>query len=112
VTSRHAVQINGISEVVITKLDVLSGLTRSSSRCPTRTTARRWSACRRSTTSWPLASRVQDVQGLEGGHLEGQEYEDLPKAAKIYLKFLEGYLKVKVTMVSVGKDRDKTILRR
>jgi adenylosuccinate synthase len=41
-----------------------------------------------------------------------RKFEDLPKAAKIYLNFLERYLKVKVTMVSVGKDRDKTILRR
>jgi len=41
-----------------------------------------------------------------------KRYEDLPKAAKIYLNFLERYLKVKVTMVSVGKDREKTIHRK
>ena len=41
-----------------------------------------------------------------------KRFEDLPKAAKIYLNFLERYLKVKVTMVSVGKDREKTIHRK
>ena len=43
---------------------------------------------------------------------EAKSFEDLPKAAKIYLNFLERYLKVKVTMVSVGKDREKTIHRK
>jgi adenylosuccinate synthase len=108
VTSRHSVQINGIDEVAITKLDVLSGLDEikfavayqhngtKTERMPTDTKV--LAQCR------PV---VQDVQGLEGRPLQAEKYEDLPKAAKIYLNFLERYLKVKVTMVSVGKDREK-----
>jgi adenylosuccinate synthase len=41
-----------------------------------------------------------------------RRFDDLPRAAKIYLNFVERYLKVKVTMISVGKDREKTIVRK
>jgi len=113
VTSRHAVQINGIDEVAITKLDVLSGLDEikfavayqhngtTTDRMPTDTKV--LAQCRpvyKSFKGWK-----EDLSKL-------RKYEDLPKAAKIYLNFLERYLKVKVTMVSVGKDREKTIHRK
>jgi adenylosuccinate synthase len=113
VTSRHAVQINGIEEVAITKLDVLSGLDEikfgiayqhngtKTDRMPTDTKV--LAQCR------PV---YKSFKGWKEDLSKVRRYEDLPKAAKIYLNFLEGYLKVKVTMISVGKDREKTILRR
>jgi adenylosuccinate synthase len=113
VTSRHAVQINGIEEIAITKLDVLSGLDEikfgvayrlnggQTDRMPTETNV--------------LAECVpvyKSFPGWEGDLSRIRRYDDLPRAAKTYLHFLERYLNVKVTMISVGKDREKTIVRR
>jgi len=112
VTSRHAVLINGIDEIAITKLDVLSGLDeirfatayrhdgKTSDRMPSET---------------DVLSRCEPVYETFKGWKEDlsriRRFADLPRAAKIYLNFVERYLKVKVTMISVGKDREKTILR-
>ena len=112
VTSRHAVQINGIEEVAITKLDVLSGLDEikfaTAYRCNGKTTDRMPSETE-------VLSRCEPVYRTFKGWKEDlskvRRFADLPRAAKIYLNFVERYLKVKVTMISVGKDREKTILR-
>ena len=112
VTSRHAVQINGIDEIAITKLDVLSGLDEikfaTAYRCDGR-------SMERMPSETDVLSRCEPVYESFKGWKEDlsriRRFADLPRAAKMYLNFLEGYLKVKVTMISVGKDREKTILR-
>jgi adenylosuccinate synthase len=113
VTSRHSVQINGIEDVAITKLDVLSGLDEikfavaykfndtTTERMPTDTKV--LAQCR------PV---YKTFKGWKEDLSKVKRFQDLPQAAKIYLNFLERYLKVKVTMVSVGKDREKTIHRK
>jgi adenylosuccinate synthase len=113
VTSRHAVQINGISEVVITKLDVLSGMDEIKFAVAYQNNG---SKTDRMPSETNVLMKCQPIYKTFKGWKEDitkiRKFEDLPKTAKIYLNFLERYLKVKVTMVSVGKDRDKTILRR
>jgi adenylosuccinate synthase len=112
VTSRHAVQINGIDEIVITKLDVLSGLDEIHF-------ATHYKIDGKTTVQMPsetdVLARCEPVYKKFKGWKEDlskiRRFQDLPKAAKIYLNFVERYLKVKVTMISVGKDREKTILR-
>ena len=39
-------------------------------------------------------------------------YDDLPQAARDYIGFIEDYTGTKITIVSVGSDRNQTILRR
>jgi len=113
VTSRHAVQINGISEVVITKLDVLSGMDEIKFAVAYRNNGTTLERMPTETNVLALCQPVyKSFKGWKEDITKIRKFEDLPKTAKIYLNFLERYLKVKVTMVSVGKDRDKTILRR
>ncbi|HEY3226620.1 MAG TPA: adenylosuccinate synthetase, partial [Planctomycetota bacterium] len=40
-----------------------------------------------------------------------KSFRELPKNARAYLNFLEESLGVPVVMISVGKDREKTIRR-
>jgi adenylosuccinate synthase len=115
VTSRHAVQINGIESVAITKLDVLSGLDEIRFATHYRIDGK---LTDRMPTETDVLSRVEPVYRSFKGWKEDlskiRRYADLPKAAQIYLKFVERYLKVRVSMISVGKDREreKTILRK
>ena len=113
VTSRHAVQINGIDEIAITKLDVLSGFDEIKFATAYR---------HNGTTTEQMPSETEVIakcrpvyktfQGWKGDLSKIRKFDDLPRAAKIYLNFVERYLKVKVTMISVGKDREKTIVRK
>lgn len=112
VTSRHAVQINGIDEIVITKLDVLSGLDEIRFATHYKIDGKKVETMPSETD---VLARAEPVYTSFKGWTEDlskiRKFDDLPRAAKIYLNFVERYLKVKVSMISVGKDREKTILR-
>jgi adenylosuccinate synthase len=113
VSSRHAVQINGIEEVAITKLDVLSGL--DEVRFATRYRLNGSTTDRMPSEASVLAKCEPVYESFKGWKEDlsrMRKYDDLPRAARIYLNFVERYLKVRVTMISVGKDREKTILRK
>ena len=113
VTSRHAVQINGIEQIAMTKLDVLSGIDEIKFGVAYRTNGTR-------TDRMPSDTRVlagcepvyQSFKGWKDDLSKIRRFDDLPRAARIYLNFVERYLKVRVSMISVGKDREKTILRK
>jgi adenylosuccinate synthase len=47
-------------------------------------------------------------ESLSGIHAESQ----FPKELKAYLSYLEAHLQVPVTIVSVGPDRNQTIIRK
>jgi len=113
VTSRHAVQINGIDEIAVTKLDVLSGLDEIKFA-----TAYRHNGT--TTEQMPSETEVlakctpvyRTFKGWKDDLSKVTRFDDLPRAARIYLNFMERYLKVRVSMISVGKDREKTIVRK
>lgn len=113
VASRHAVRINGIRELAVTKLDVLSGLEEIkfavAYRCDGTTIERMPSVTAELGRCEPVYERFK---GWSDDLSRVRRFEDLPRAAKIYLNFMERFLKVKVTLVSVGKDREKTIRRK
>jgi adenylosuccinate synthase len=113
VTSRHAVQINGIEELAITKLDVLSGFDEikfaTAYRHNGTTTDRMPSETEVLAKCAPV---YKTFPGWKDDLSKIRRFDDLPRAAKIYLNFVERYLKVKVTMISVGRDREKTIVRK
>ncbi len=112
VTSRHAVRINGIEEIVITKLDVLSGLDEIRFATHYKIDGKKVEVMPSETDVLARAEPVyRSFKGWTEDLSKIRRFQDLPKAAKIYLNFVERYLKVKVTMISVGKDREKTILR-
>ncbi len=112
VASRHAVMINGIDELAITKLDVLDGLAeilvctayelegRRIDRLPVEADA--LARCRPVYKSFP---------GWKADTSKARRFDRLPKEARTYLTFLEKQLDVRVSMVSVGGERLKTILR-
>jgi len=112
VTSLHAVQINGIESVAITKLDVLSGLDEIRFATHYKIDGKKVEVMPSETDVLARAEPVyKSFKGWTEDLSKIRRYQDLPKAAKIYLNFVERYLKVKVSMISVGKDREKTILR-
>ena len=111
VVASDAVRLNGLTGLAITKLDVLSGQ-------PKIKMATSYELGDRSLNAMPSnirdAARVKPVyEELAGWQSEINEvtaYEDLPVEAKDYVKRIEDFTGVEAVIVSVGPDRDETLL--
>jgi len=111
VIGRYAAMVNGLSSVIITKLDVLSGLKKVKicigyeyngkkiENFPTDMSI--FEKC--DPKSIEMDGWQEDISGV-------RKFEDLPENAKKYLKKIESLLKVKLSMVSVGPERSQTII--
>jgi adenylosuccinate synthase len=112
VASRHSVMINGIDELAITKLDVLDGMPELQVCTSYELDGERVD---RIPVDVETLSRCRPVYrtfpGWKADTSKARKFDALPKEAKAYLKFLEKELKVRVTIVSVGTERMKTIFR-
>ncbi len=111
VVASDAVRLNGITDLAITKLDVLSG--QSSLKI-----ANEYELDEKRFSSMPVnikeASAVKPVyQTVDGWQeeIDGiRNVEDLPILARDYVKRIEDMTGVKAAIVSVGPDREETLL--
>ena len=53
----------------------------------------------------------QTFKGWKKDISEIKEYKHLPKECKEYIEFIENWMKIPITKVSVGPDRNQTINR-
>lgn len=54
---------------------------------------------------------LKKFKGWKASLKECRSYEDLPKAARDYVEFIEDYTKTEVGIISVGYERDETFIR-
>jgi adenylosuccinate synthase len=111
VIGRYAVRINGIDSLAITKLDVLDELEEikvcvayeiEGQRCEDfPSSARRFARCR------PI---YKTLPGWQQPTTHCRSLEDLPRQALDYLKFLAELMEVPIAIVSLGANRDQTII--
>jgi adenylosuccinate synthase len=112
VTIRYAVRINGLDEIALTKLDVLSGLQTLKVCNAYEMDDERW-------VHWPadgeLLARCEPVyEELVGWNEDitgATTWDELPEAARRYVEHIERVVDVPVTMISVGPEREQTIYR-
>jgi adenylosuccinate synthase len=111
VVASDAVRLNGLTGLAITKLDVLSGQSRIKMATSYRLDDRTLNAMPSTVRD---AGRVEPVyEEMAGWQTEINEitvYEDLPVEAKDYIKRIEDFTGVEAVIVSVGPDRDETLL--
>jgi adenylosuccinate synthase len=108
---RHAVRINGITGIALTKLDVLSGF----KKIPI-CTAYHYDG--QVVNDFPASLKVMQhaqpvYEQLEGWDkpLDGaRKFSDLPAEAQRYVRRLEELVQTEIILVSVGADRDQTII--
>jgi adenylosuccinate synthase len=111
---RYAHEVNGFTELFITKLDVLSGLeeirvctryrrnNQEMSSLDFSGDARLLSSCE--PLSETLPGWKEDLRGC-------RVVEDLPEAARNYIRFIEDQAQIPVKYISVGPERTDLILR-
>lgn len=113
VALRYSAMINGLTDLAITKLDVLTGLDELKV-C----TAYRYDGkeTRRFPSEVHTLERVEPVYETVSGWKEdiigAEHYEDLPQAARDYLRLIADNVGVEISMVSTGPKREQTITDR
>ena len=112
VSARYSVLVGGLTEVALTKLDVLDSF-----ETIKVATAYKNKKTNETITQYPtdvfthgdFEPVYEEYKGWETDISKCKTYEELPQNAKIYLKKLEEILGIKITIISVGPDREQTI---
>ena len=112
VVLRFAARVNGLWGLALTKMDVLTGFSELKIAVAYEIDGER---VEEFPTDAEVLSRVKPIyETLPGwdATLAGcRRYEDLPPTARAYVERIEQLVGVPVTAVSVGADRQETILR-
>ena len=108
VALKYVVMLNGVTEIILTKADVLDEF-------ETIQICTAYKINGKETTelpfdiNTPIEPVYKELKGWNTQIKEMRKPEELPGAFNDYLKFIEDYINVPVSIVSVGPDRDATI---
>lgn len=110
VVGRYATMINGLTDIVITKIDVLSGLGKLKICTAYEIDGERYESVPANTDLLYRAKPIyEELDGWDEDITKVQKYEDLPENCKKYLKRIEEIVNCKISVVSVGPDRTQNI---
>lgn len=108
---RHAARINGLTGMVITKVDILSGLNKIKICTGYRFEGRLYEEFPSNPRTMQGAEPVyEELDGWDEDLSPVKDFDALPSNTKKYLKRVEELSGVDTIMVSVGMERDQTIL--
>jgi len=110
---RYAVQVNGLTDLVITKLDVLSALDTIKVCVAYEYEGKRYNDLPCHQTVFHHAKPIyEELPGWKCDIDHCRTFEELPKEARDYITFLEDLAEVPVSIIAVGPRREQTIMRR
>jgi adenylosuccinate synthase len=110
---KRSIQINGVSGLCVTKLDVMDGMESVRLCVAYRINGVESDILPVGADALADCQAVyEDMPGWSESTLGIQKYEDLPLAARNYLQRIAQVCGVPVDMVSTGPDRDETIVLR
>ena len=113
VALRRAIQINSISGLCLTKLDVLDGLEEVRICVGYENAAGEKLECAWDADSYSEVTPVyESVPGWRESTLGVKRLEDLPANARAYLKRIEDVTGAPIDIISTGPDRAETIVQR
>ncbi|MGQ9599878.1 MAG: adenylosuccinate synthase [Anaerolineae bacterium] len=112
VSVRYAVQVNGLTEIALTKLDVLSRFETLQVCVAYELDGQRLETFPTDST---LLARCRPIyETLPGWGVDithARTVDELPEAARRYVSFVEELSGIPVSCISVGPERDQTIRR-
>lgn len=115
VALKHAIMINGINHLVLTKLDVLSSFSTIKVAISYRTISNRKvinyysSLLAQSQAYKPV---YEEFPGWNVDISNIVNFNELPENAKKYVDFIEKYLGVEIFLISVGPTRAQNIIKK
>ena len=111
VSLKYSVRVNSLTELFITKLDVLSGLEELQLCIGYNTENKVITDYPYELTTLDSAEPVYETFGGWSDDISSiKNYEDLPENAKTYLKAIEDFIEVPITFISVGPERTENII--
>ena len=109
--TRYGVQVQGATNIALTKLDVLSYL-------DTIPVCTRYLVDGQETEQFPFPTMLEQakpvIEYMDGWGCDisgARRWEDLPEAARSYVEFIERQIGCHIGFVSVGPERDSIIIR-
>ena len=107
----YTTRLNGFTELAVTKLDVMEGLTELKVCTEYEIDGKR-------TTRFPTDLRTlsravpvyQTLPGFTGDMEAAGSVEDLPREAQSYLQFVSDHLGVPITVIGTGPKREQTLV--
>ncbi len=112
VALRYAVRVNGLTELAMTKLDILSHF-------ETLKVGVAYDSLGERFDNFPRQQRIlynchpvyEELPGWNTDISEVRSFDELPKEAKEYIGYVEQAIGIPVTMIGVGPSRAATVMR-
>ena len=109
VSLKHSITVNGVTELIMMKGDVLSGIEKIKVCTKYNYKGTNVDYLPFSILEENITPIYEEIDGWEEDITKVNTYEDLPLNFKNYVEFLEDKLNLKIKIVSVGPDRKQTI---
>ena len=111
---RQAVRVNGLTEIALTKLDILNGFTKLPICIEYDVNGKRIKEMPASLSQFRHAKPIYNtLPGWEElpNNVWDKGFDALPETLKNYISYIEEQVECPVTIVSVGPQRHETIIR-
>ena len=110
---RYAAQVSGLTDLIITKLDVLSELDTVKVCVAYEYEGHRYNDLPCHQTVFHHAKPIyEELPGWKTDITGCRRFEELPAEARDYIGFIEDLAEVPVAMIAVGPSREQTVVRR
>ena len=110
--TRYATRINGITDLVLTKLDILTGLDEIPVCVAYEVEGRRFDEVPVNQSDFHHAKPILEYfPGWKEDISDARTFEDLPLAAQDYVLALEEISGTRISVIGVGASRDAVIVR-
>jgi adenylosuccinate synthase len=110
VVARYATRINGVTDFVLTKLDVLTGMPEVPVCVAYDVDGRRHDELPVNQVEFARAVPIYETfPGWDEDISSARSLEDLPRNARDYVSALEAMIKAPISAIGVGPGRDETI---
>jgi adenylosuccinate synthase len=110
--ARYATRINGLTDIFLTKLDVLTGIKEIPVCVAYEVDGQRVDEVPVSQTDFHHAKPIYEMfPGWDEDITKAKTFEDLPKNAQDYVLALEKFSGARISAIGVGQDRNATIVR-
>jgi adenylosuccinate synthase len=112
VVAKYATRLNGITDLVVTKLDVLSGLEKVPICVAYEVDGKRTDEMPMTQTEFHHATPVyEELPGWWEDISKARAFADLPVNAQRYIERIEELAGTRVSIVGVGPGRDENVVR-
>ncbi len=113
VAMRRAVQLNSLTALCLTKLDVLDGLETLRIAVAYRRGNQEFSMPPLDTELFGECTPVyEEMPGWKESTLGLKKFSDLPQNARNYIKHIEDLAGIPIDIISTGPDREHTIIQK